>query len=134
LTARKDSPRALKARLLDLDHLDKRSRAFSTATNIKSAVISDLGGQENISTLEGLLAGHAGLAAALCEHAYTQWLSGEAVQLSDIALVQNAFLRLCSALGVERRAKDVSKSIDSYLQDNKENEPDEAACDAPKSA
>jgi hypothetical protein len=106
----------LKARLLDLDHLDKRSRAFNTATNIKAAVISDLGGPENISTLEGLL---AGLAAALCEHAYTQWLSGEAVQLSDIALVQNAFLRLCSALGVERRAKDISKSIDSYLQDSK---------------
>jgi hypothetical protein len=108
----------LKARLLDLDHLDKRSRAFNTATNIKANVIADLGGEGNVSTLETLLAGHAGLAAALCEHAYTQWLSGEPVQLSDIALVQNAFLRLCAALGVERRAKDISKSIDSYLEGN----------------
>jgi hypothetical protein len=37
------------------------------------------------------------------------------VQLSDIALVQNAFLRLCTALGVERRAKDVTADINEYL-------------------
>jgi hypothetical protein len=122
LTKAKGSLGALKARLLDLDHLDERSRAFKTATGIKSAVISNLGGPDNVSTLESLLAGHAGLSAALVEHGYTAWLSGQQVSLTELATCQNAFLRICAALGVQRRAKDISKSIESYLKEDNGNE------------
>jgi hypothetical protein len=117
LTKAKGSLGALKARLLDLDHLDERSRAFKTATGIKANVIADLGGPDNVSTLESLLAGHAGLSAAIVEHGYTAWLSGQQVSLTELATCQNAFLRICAALGVQRRAKDVTKSIESYLKD-----------------
>jgi hypothetical protein len=105
---------------LDLNSLDERSRAFKTATAIKANVIADLGG--DVSTLEELLAGHAGLSAALVEHGYAAWMSGQNVALADVVACQNAFLRIAAALGVERRARDVTRDIDSYLTEQ-EKEP-----------
>ena len=54
-----------KTRLVGLQDLDRRSRAYQTAANVKSNIIADLGGETELSTLETLLAGHAALAAAV---------------------------------------------------------------------
>jgi hypothetical protein len=44
-------------------------------------------------------------------------MKGEQVALTELATVQNAFLRVASSLGFSRRAKDVTRDIDSYLQE-----------------
>jgi hypothetical protein len=54
LTHRKDGPRALKARLLDLRDLDQRTKSAQLAMRIKADIIADLGGEEQLSTLERL--------------------------------------------------------------------------------
>ena len=132
MTHRRDGPRALKARLLDLSDLDQRTNAAKLAQSVKSAILADLGGEANLSTLERLACEHAALASAVVADSYTRWLKGENVALTEIATVQNAFLRIAGSLGFSRRARDVTTTIDRYLE--KENAPDEAAHPAPQSA
>ena len=115
MTARKDSPRALKARLLDLSDLDQRTNAAKLAQSVKSAILADLGGEANLSTLERLACEHAALASAVVADSYTRWLKGENVALTEIATVQNAFLRVASSIGFSRRAKDITPDINTYL-------------------
>ena len=117
MTHRKDGPRALKARLLDLRDLDQRTNAAKLAQSVKSAILADLGGEENLSTLEGLACEHAALASAVVADSYARWLKGEQIALAELATVQNAFLRIAGSLGFSRRAKDVTRNLDSYLDE-----------------
>ena len=123
MTHRKDGPRALKARLLDLRDLDQRTNAAKLAQSVKSAILADLGGEENLSTLERLACEHAALASAVVADSYARWLKGEQIALAELATVQNAFLRVAGSLGFSRRAKDVTTTIEKYL----EGSDDEAA-------
>ena len=109
--------RAGKARLLSLKDLDQRSRAYTTAVNTQAAIVSDLGGEGQLSTLEGLLARHAALNAAMIEDSYTRWLMGEPVPMAELIPAQNTFLRIAQALGIQRRPKDVTPlDLNSYLE------------------
>jgi len=123
--------RAPKARLVSLDQIDRRTKAAQLALEAKEAIIADLGGIDQLSTLERLACEHAALASAVVADSYTRWLKGEQIALAELATVQNAFLRVAGSLGFSRRAKDVTTSIDAYL--DKENAPDEAPHPAPQS-
>jgi hypothetical protein len=115
LTHRKDGPRALKARLLDLRDLDQRTNAAKLAQQVKANIIADLGGEEQLSTLERLACEHAALASAVVADSYARWLKGHEIALTELATVQNAFLRVASSLGFSRRTKDITRDINSYL-------------------
>ena len=58
------------------------------------------------------------MASAVVADSYARWLRGEQIALAELATVQNAFLRVAGSLGFSRRAKDISKSIDTYLEGN----------------
>jgi hypothetical protein len=122
MTYKKNSPGALKCRLTNLADLDRRSAAYKAAERVRIDIINDLGGEDQLSTLERLAAQHAALASALVADSYGRWLKGEPIALTEIATVQNTFLRVASSLGFSRRAKDVTKSIESYLKDETKDE------------
>jgi hypothetical protein len=107
-----------KTRLISMDDLDRRTKAAQLALETKDAIIADLGGEANLSTLEKIACEHASLAAAVAADSYARWLKGEEIALTELATVQNAYLRIAGAIGFSRRAKDISKSIDSYLEGN----------------
>jgi hypothetical protein len=109
LTHRKGGPRALKARLLDLSDLDQRTNAAKLALRVKADIIADLGGEA---------CEHAALASAVVADSYAKWMKGEQIALTELATVQNAFLRVASSLGFSRRAKDVTRDINTYLESN----------------
>jgi hypothetical protein len=121
---------APKARLVSLDQIDRRTKAAQLALEAKEAIIADLGGADQLSTLERLACEHAALASAVVADSYARWLKGEQIALAELATVQNAFLRVAGSLGFSRRAKDVTTNINTYLE---ENAPDEAANPAPQS-
>jgi hypothetical protein len=108
------------------------SQCITHLYDVHPALLSDLGGEEQLSTLERLLAEHAALASAVVADSYTRWLKGEQIALSELSTVSNTYMRAAMALGLNRRAKDVTASIDTYL--NEENAPDEAAHSASKSS
>ena len=110
--------RTPKARLVSLDQIDRRTKAAQLALETKNAIITDLGGLDQLSTLERLACEHAALASAVVADSYARWLKGEQIALTELSTVQNAFLRVAGSLGFSRRAKDISKSIDTYLEGN----------------
>jgi hypothetical protein len=111
----KDTVRLGKTRLISMSDLDPRTKAAQVALETREAIISDLGGSDQLSTLERLAAEHAALAAAVTQDAYARWLQGQEVSLPEISTIQNVFLRIAGALGFSRRAKDVTPSISEYL-------------------
>jgi hypothetical protein len=113
--AAKPPIRAGKTRLISMSDLDRRTKAAQVALETREAIISDLGGADQLSTLERRAAEHAALAAAVTQDAYARWLQGQEVSLPEISTIQNVFLRIAGALGFNRRAKDVTPSISEYL-------------------
>ena len=103
-----------KTRLLSLDDLDRRTRAFQTAHEMKHAIISDLGGLDQLSTLELIQAENAAVDAAVLRDLQVRWLRGEEVEAATLATVENVFNRTAAALGTKRRTRDVMPSLDQY--------------------
>jgi hypothetical protein len=103
-----------KARLLSLDDLDRRTRAFQTAAEMKSAIIGDLGGADQLSTLELIQAENAAVGAAVLRDLQVRWLRGEEVEAATLATVENVFNRTAAALGTKRRTRDVMPTLDQY--------------------
>jgi hypothetical protein len=96
----KDTVRLGKTRLISMSDLDPRTKAAQVALETREAIISDLGGSDQLSTLERLAAEHAALAAAVTQDAYARWLQGQEVSLPEISTIQNVFLRPRSAGGL----------------------------------
>ena len=104
------------AKLRVLSDLDMQTAAAKTASALPDRIIADLGGTENLSELERIAAEHAAVAAVVTQDAYSKWLAGQEIPLTDISVVQNCFLRIATALGWQRRARDVTRvDIADYL-------------------
>jgi len=71
--------RAQKVRLVSMDQIDRRTKAAQLALEAKQAVIGDLGGLDQLSTLERLACEHAAMASAVTADAYARWLKGEQI-------------------------------------------------------
>jgi hypothetical protein len=109
-----DSERGGKVRLLTLDDLDGRTRAAQRVRDTSREVMSDLGGSEQLSTLERAAVDHVSLLDTMVKDAGARWLKGDTVDPSSIATLVNAFNRTAGVLGWQRRQKDVT-TLGSYL-------------------
>jgi hypothetical protein len=123
--AAKPPEKGPKARLVSIDQLDRRSKAAQLALKAKNDILADLGGESELSTIERLLCDHASLASPVVADGYARWLAGEQIPLPELATAQNAFLRIAGMLGRGRRSKDITKSIDAYLEEASVREVDQ---------
>jgi hypothetical protein len=105
-----------KLRLLTLDDLDKRTRAAQFARDTRDRVCADLGGVDNLTTLEAILCDNVAVNAAMLTDMKVRWLRGDDVDGSVVATLQNCFNRTAAALGIGRRAKDIAPNLKSYLE------------------
>ena len=80
--------------------LDRRTKAAQTAVATKAAIMSDLGGEERLSTLERIMVENAAMSAAVLRDAHVRWMSGEAIPVSELATLENTFNRTAQALGL----------------------------------
>lgn len=103
-----------KTRLLSLDDLDRRTKAFQVAHDTKHAIISDLGGVEQLSMLELIQVENAAVDAAVLRDLQVRWLRGEEVEAPVLATIENVFNRTAAMLGTKRRTKDVLPSLQGY--------------------
>jgi len=118
-----------KVQLKTLEDLDGRTGAAQKATRMRDAILADLGGAENLSTLEQRQALHAALDAAILEDMHTRWLAGQQVSITEMVTVSNCFNRTAAALGVGRRAKPID-----WAQYAKPEKVDEISSTSPLSA
>ena len=106
---------APKVRLLTLADLDGRTRAAQTVSKTMSAIATDLGGSEHLSTGEHQIIKRAALTGAMLEDMAARWLMGEAVDPALYATLSNAERRLLETVGLKRRARDVTPTLREYL-------------------
>ena len=104
-----------KMRFLTLEDLDRRTRAYQRVKETRAEVLADLGGEDQLSTLERIAADNVALLDAMLKDISARWLHGEAIDAADIATLQNTFNRTAAALGWQRRSRDVTPSLNAYL-------------------
>jgi hypothetical protein len=121
----------VKVRLLTTADLDRRTKASQVALETKDAIMSDLGGKDQLSTLERLMAENAAFSSTVLRDAHVRWLRGEPVSVAELATLENTFNRTAQALGLVRRSRDVTPSLTEYIdmKANKETSTDDD-CDS----
>jgi hypothetical protein len=104
-----------KARLLTLNSLDQRTVAAKRVRDTISAIESDQGGRDNMSTARLRVAETAALTTAMVNDLGARWLAGEQVDLGLFATLSNAQRRAFETLGFDRVPKNVTPSVSEYL-------------------
>ena len=106
----------VKTRLLTLADLDSRTRACRHALDLRANFLSDLGGEDRTSVAQRELAQRASILGAMLEDVEARWLRGDTVELPEYATLVNAQRRVLSDVGLERRMRDTTPNLSSYLQ------------------
>ena len=106
---------ASKLRLLTLDQLDHRTAAAKRCRDLIAAIELDLGGSDRLSTGERQIIQRAAIIGAVLEDIETRWLAGEPIDPALYATLGNAQRRLLETIGLRRRARDVTPSVDEYV-------------------
>ena len=96
-----------------LDNVDGRSAVARRYRDILNELISDLGGDP--SGAQSAIARRASALCVVCEQAEAEMVAGGALDLAEFTTAANSLRRLLSDLGLERRAKDITPSLEKYL-------------------
>jgi hypothetical protein len=94
--------------------VDGRSATFRRFRDIYAQVTSDLGGDPSEAQVQ--VARRAAALSAWCEREEAKLvLESDDFDVQRFATVANSLRRLFEAIGMERKARDVTPSIDAYL-------------------
>jgi len=105
-----------KLQLRSLSDLDGRTSAAREAFGLRDALANDLGGREALSAMQQAIVNNAALLGAMLQNLGARYLAGEKADPSEFALLANAQRRLLADLGLERRARNVTPSLRSYVK------------------
>jgi hypothetical protein len=101
--------------LLAKHGIDKRSPAYLETQKLITEIETDLGGADQLSAAERQLVQHAALLGAMLADMELSYLAGKAIDTSEYGFLVGVQHRLFSLIGLRRRARDVTPSIDEYL-------------------
>jgi hypothetical protein len=114
---RRDKKR-IRPQLLTRAELDGRTNAARYFDRLVGAIEADLGGHDQLSTMEvELIEAFAG-AAIKMNNLNTRLVLGQAIDLSEHAQAVSAMVRVASRLGLQRRVKDVGPTLGDLLRDD----------------
>ena len=99
---------------LFLDGVDGRSALAKRYRDILSQLIADLGGDP--SEAMSLIARRAATLAVWCEQRETELASGIDIDITTFTTACNSLRRLLTDIGLERRARDITPSLERYLE------------------
>lgn len=105
--------RRWKPSLLTRDQLDGRTSAAKTFDKLAADIAADLGGYNELTTIErALIEGFCG-AAVVLQNLNTKLALGQAIDLSEHAAVCSSMVRIAAKIGLSRRSRIVSGLIES---------------------
>jgi hypothetical protein len=99
--------------------LDKRSTAYLETRRFITAIEADLGGAEALSAAERQIVQHAAIVGAMCTDMEIKYLRGETIDTSEYGFLVGVQHRLFSLIGLRRRPRDVTPSLEDVLRDEK---------------
>lgn len=92
---------------------DGRSATARRYRDVLAELISDLGGDP--SGAQTAIARRASALCVVCEQAEAEMVAGGVLDLAEFTTAANSLRRLLSDLGLERRAKDITPTLEKYL-------------------
>lgn len=113
-------------RLLTLDGLDQRTRAFQAVNKTIGAIEADLGGSDHLSHAERSLVQRCAILSAMLGDAEAAYLTGQAIDPANYCTLVNAFRRTLETVGLKRVARDVTPSVAEYVAHLKAEEKESA--------
>jgi hypothetical protein len=118
--ARKRKHVAVKPPLLTRALLDQRTNVAKAFNRLIRDIHSDLGGRDRLSAIElALVEAFAGASVTL-DALNAKLLLGEDIDLGQYMQASSTMVRIGSRLGLQRRQRDVSPSLSSYLEQQSE--------------
>src|ERR1700737_3068371 len=96
-----------------LDNVDGRSAVARRYRDVLNELISDLGGHP--SGAQSPIARRAAALCVVCEQAEAEMVAGGVLDLAEFTTASNSLRRLLRDLGLERRAKDITPTLEKYL-------------------
>jgi hypothetical protein len=112
--------RASRPQLLTRDALDQRTNAFKLFDRLVVDIEQDLGGRDQLSTIERALVEAFAGAAVTLHNLNTRLALGESIDLGQHAQAVSAMVRVASRLGLQRRAKDIGPTLGDILREDLE--------------
>lgn len=110
-------PKAGKTRLLSLDDLDRRQRAYQGVRKSIGAIEADLGGPANLSHAERALVQRGAILAAMLTDQETAYLTGAPIDPANYCTLVNALRRTLETVGLKRATRDVSPTLGQFLSE-----------------
>jgi len=101
--------------LLTIDGLDRRTRAYRRYLTIKSAILEDLGGEEHLSEVQRQLVSKFATLALHLEATEAAALAGQTIDGDAFGRAAGHMRRLAEAIGLERKARDVTPALADYV-------------------
>ena len=118
-TPARSNGNAVKVRLLTLESLDGRTKAARLARDLIDTLEDDLGGADRLSVAERQIIQRAAVLGAMLESQEAAWIAGEPIELTVYLPAANAQRRLLETVGLQRRAKEITPDLRSYMQAGK---------------
>ena len=116
ITVSSNGRRRGKDRLLTRENLDRRSKAAQQFDAIARGITGDLGGEDQLSTVQRhLVEAFAGVACQVND-LNARLLLGEKIDVIEHSQAISTMVRIASRLGIRRICKDVSPSLGDYLR------------------
>jgi hypothetical protein len=106
-----------RARLLTLDSLDGRTAAAHAVRQNIDTLTSDLGGDDQLSEGQRQLVQRAAVCGAIIADFEARWVAGEPIPLNEYLAAVNVQRRVLATLGLERRSRDVTPSLDDIKRE-----------------
>jgi hypothetical protein len=97
-------------RLSSLSQLDKRTVAAREALDLRAAIVSDMGGESEVSAVQGVLVEQMACLSALASDYGRRWLAGELPpdEIPTWMSVNNVLRRTGETIGLRRTPKPVA--------------------------
>ena len=108
--------RVSNGKALFLTNIDGRSIVARRFRDVLAAISSDLGGTDRLSEGQKQLARRAASLAVQSELVEADMAKGRTIDLEDYVRLVNALCRTLGALGLERRARDVTPRLRDVLE------------------
>jgi hypothetical protein len=96
-----------------LDSVDGRSVLARRYRDVLAALVSDMGGDP--SEAQSLIARRSATLAVWCELAEAGMAKGDNLDIAEFTTATNALRRLLADIGLERRARDLTPTVDAYV-------------------
>ena len=112
--------RSVRPKLLNIKGLDRRTAARKAFDALVAEIEHDLGGREQLSAIEkSLIQAYAG-SAILLDDLNARVVLGQEIDVGTHAQVTSALVRIASRLGLQRRQRDVTPTVEEYLRSKRQ--------------